>query len=273
MYMRDRKWIKFSFFFFSSRRRHTRCSGVSWARRCVQETGYDTSFNEVFEISQSQAIKLLQHPEIGLYLQTLTLVFLVNKRNLEAAHQKVKDILTQIKEVNKRHLDMLNSIVYFYYARIHEIRNEFDTIRNTLFEAYRAACIRHEEVSQATLLNLILRNFLHYDLYEEAQNFVSKTQFPENKLNNEHVRYLYYLARIKSVRLEYVDAYSKVMQSLRKAPEHTAFGFRVSAQKLAVVVELLMGEIPSRQIFSNPEFKTALHPYFRIVQSLSLIHI
>eukprot|EP01015_Nassula_variabilis_P035629 TRINITY_DN8997_c0_g1_i5.p2 TRINITY_DN8997_c0_g1~~TRINITY_DN8997_c0_g1_i5.p2 ORF type:complete len:181 (+),score=32.66 TRINITY_DN8997_c0_g1_i5:25-567(+) len=26
------------FFFFSSRRRHTRCSGVSWARRCVQET-------------------------------------------------------------------------------------------------------------------------------------------------------------------------------------------------------------------------------------------
>eukprot|EP00831_Metopus_contortus_P048808 TRINITY_DN39989_c0_g1_i1.p2 TRINITY_DN39989_c0_g1~~TRINITY_DN39989_c0_g1_i1.p2 ORF type:complete len:167 (+),score=38.22 TRINITY_DN39989_c0_g1_i1:2-502(+) len=31
----------FSFvFFFSSRRRHTRCREVSWARRCVQETGY-----------------------------------------------------------------------------------------------------------------------------------------------------------------------------------------------------------------------------------------
>eukprot|EP01015_Nassula_variabilis_P030673 TRINITY_DN6778_c0_g1_i27.p1 TRINITY_DN6778_c0_g1~~TRINITY_DN6778_c0_g1_i27.p1 ORF type:complete len:231 (-),score=71.80 TRINITY_DN6778_c0_g1_i27:61-753(-) len=28
-------------FFFSSRRRHTRCSGVSWARRCVQETGIE----------------------------------------------------------------------------------------------------------------------------------------------------------------------------------------------------------------------------------------
>eukprot|EP00831_Metopus_contortus_P059039 TRINITY_DN51089_c0_g2_i1.p3 TRINITY_DN51089_c0_g2~~TRINITY_DN51089_c0_g2_i1.p3 ORF type:complete len:102 (+),score=26.56 TRINITY_DN51089_c0_g2_i1:19-324(+) len=26
-------------FFFSSRRRHTRCREVSWARRCVQETG------------------------------------------------------------------------------------------------------------------------------------------------------------------------------------------------------------------------------------------
>eukprot|EP00831_Metopus_contortus_P078856 TRINITY_DN7723_c0_g1_i3.p2 TRINITY_DN7723_c0_g1~~TRINITY_DN7723_c0_g1_i3.p2 ORF type:complete len:116 (-),score=27.60 TRINITY_DN7723_c0_g1_i3:232-579(-) len=30
----------FFFFFFSSRRRHTRCREVSWARRCVQETGY-----------------------------------------------------------------------------------------------------------------------------------------------------------------------------------------------------------------------------------------
>eukprot|EP00831_Metopus_contortus_P048261 TRINITY_DN3924_c0_g1_i2.p1 TRINITY_DN3924_c0_g1~~TRINITY_DN3924_c0_g1_i2.p1 ORF type:complete len:121 (-),score=39.90 TRINITY_DN3924_c0_g1_i2:4-366(-) len=29
----------FFFFFFSSRRRHTRCREVSWARRCVQETG------------------------------------------------------------------------------------------------------------------------------------------------------------------------------------------------------------------------------------------
>eukprot|EP00831_Metopus_contortus_P062536 TRINITY_DN54696_c0_g1_i1.p2 TRINITY_DN54696_c0_g1~~TRINITY_DN54696_c0_g1_i1.p2 ORF type:complete len:136 (-),score=48.44 TRINITY_DN54696_c0_g1_i1:40-447(-) len=30
----------FLYFFFSSRRRHTRCREVSWARRCVQETGY-----------------------------------------------------------------------------------------------------------------------------------------------------------------------------------------------------------------------------------------
>eukprot|EP00831_Metopus_contortus_P021561 TRINITY_DN19663_c0_g1_i3.p1 TRINITY_DN19663_c0_g1~~TRINITY_DN19663_c0_g1_i3.p1 ORF type:complete len:129 (+),score=10.67 TRINITY_DN19663_c0_g1_i3:46-432(+) len=28
----------YNFFFFSSRRRHTRCREVSWARRCVQET-------------------------------------------------------------------------------------------------------------------------------------------------------------------------------------------------------------------------------------------
>eukprot|EP00831_Metopus_contortus_P029925 TRINITY_DN24585_c0_g1_i4.p1 TRINITY_DN24585_c0_g1~~TRINITY_DN24585_c0_g1_i4.p1 ORF type:complete len:182 (-),score=75.66 TRINITY_DN24585_c0_g1_i4:1-492(-) len=35
----DQLLFMFFFFFFSSRRRHTRCREVSWARRCVQETG------------------------------------------------------------------------------------------------------------------------------------------------------------------------------------------------------------------------------------------
>eukprot|EP00831_Metopus_contortus_P080586 TRINITY_DN8271_c0_g1_i1.p1 TRINITY_DN8271_c0_g1~~TRINITY_DN8271_c0_g1_i1.p1 ORF type:complete len:111 (-),score=31.87 TRINITY_DN8271_c0_g1_i1:22-354(-) len=36
-------YIVFCFFFFSSRRRHTRCREVSWARRCVQETAQSQS--------------------------------------------------------------------------------------------------------------------------------------------------------------------------------------------------------------------------------------
>eukprot|EP00831_Metopus_contortus_P082428 TRINITY_DN8904_c0_g1_i6.p4 TRINITY_DN8904_c0_g1~~TRINITY_DN8904_c0_g1_i6.p4 ORF type:complete len:116 (-),score=56.06 TRINITY_DN8904_c0_g1_i6:163-510(-) len=36
--------IIFFFFFFSSRRRHTRCREVSWARRCVQETGINAEY-------------------------------------------------------------------------------------------------------------------------------------------------------------------------------------------------------------------------------------
>eukprot|EP00831_Metopus_contortus_P023396 TRINITY_DN20645_c0_g1_i2.p2 TRINITY_DN20645_c0_g1~~TRINITY_DN20645_c0_g1_i2.p2 ORF type:complete len:124 (+),score=31.92 TRINITY_DN20645_c0_g1_i2:2-373(+) len=48
------------FFFFSSRRRHTRCREVSWARRCVQETG---SIDDEIEISLS--IKKLGRSEIS----------------------------------------------------------------------------------------------------------------------------------------------------------------------------------------------------------------
>eukprot|EP00831_Metopus_contortus_P077345 TRINITY_DN7235_c0_g1_i3.p1 TRINITY_DN7235_c0_g1~~TRINITY_DN7235_c0_g1_i3.p1 ORF type:complete len:125 (-),score=35.73 TRINITY_DN7235_c0_g1_i3:39-368(-) len=38
-------------FFFSSRRRHTRCREVSWARRCVQETA-KLSFHKTCSITK-----------------------------------------------------------------------------------------------------------------------------------------------------------------------------------------------------------------------------
>eukprot|EP00831_Metopus_contortus_P079868 TRINITY_DN8034_c0_g1_i1.p2 TRINITY_DN8034_c0_g1~~TRINITY_DN8034_c0_g1_i1.p2 ORF type:complete len:220 (-),score=59.89 TRINITY_DN8034_c0_g1_i1:757-1416(-) len=45
----------FFFFFFSSRRRHTRCREVSWARRCVQETGINAEYmGKMIFLSESQ---------------------------------------------------------------------------------------------------------------------------------------------------------------------------------------------------------------------------
>eukprot|EP00831_Metopus_contortus_P000427 TRINITY_DN10160_c0_g1_i1.p1 TRINITY_DN10160_c0_g1~~TRINITY_DN10160_c0_g1_i1.p1 ORF type:complete len:193 (-),score=60.74 TRINITY_DN10160_c0_g1_i1:44-622(-) len=45
-------WFLWFFFFFSSRRRHTRCREVSWARRCVQETGtwVEITAEKVFKV-------------------------------------------------------------------------------------------------------------------------------------------------------------------------------------------------------------------------------
>eukprot|EP01015_Nassula_variabilis_P007379 TRINITY_DN1563_c0_g1_i9.p3 TRINITY_DN1563_c0_g1~~TRINITY_DN1563_c0_g1_i9.p3 ORF type:complete len:105 (+),score=59.98 TRINITY_DN1563_c0_g1_i9:3-317(+) len=55
-------------FFFSSRRRHTRCSGVSWARRCVQETVLrgnheDRWINNGFGFSEECAARLGEDPD------------------------------------------------------------------------------------------------------------------------------------------------------------------------------------------------------------------
>eukprot|EP00831_Metopus_contortus_P055595 TRINITY_DN4710_c0_g1_i9.p3 TRINITY_DN4710_c0_g1~~TRINITY_DN4710_c0_g1_i9.p3 ORF type:complete len:116 (+),score=33.97 TRINITY_DN4710_c0_g1_i9:70-417(+) len=44
--------VQFFFFFFSSRRRHTRCREVSWARRCVQETGMIISIVLIHEVKR-----------------------------------------------------------------------------------------------------------------------------------------------------------------------------------------------------------------------------
>ena len=44
-----------------------------------------------------------------------------------------------------------------------------------------------------------------------------------------------------------------------------ALGFRLQVQKLLVIVELLMGEIPHRSIFAQKDFQKHLDPYLQVV--------
>jgi hypothetical protein len=46
--------------------------------------------------------------------------------------------------------------------------------------------------------------------------------------------------------MEYSDAQANLIQAQRKSPEVGALGFRVQTQKLLILVELLMGDIPNR---------------------------
>lgn len=99
---------------------------------------------------------------------------------------------------------------------------------------------------------------------------VNKYVFPENASNNEWSRFLYYLGRIKAARLEYSDAHKHLTQAMRKAPQHAAIGFRQTVQKLIVVVELLLGDIPERQIFRQTSLRRSLAPYFQLTQAVRL---
>ena len=114
-------------------------------------------------------------------------------------------------------------------------------------------------------MNIIIRTYLNQNLYEQARNFITKTTFPENVSNNQYARYLYYQGRIKAVQLEYSEAQASLIQAVRKAPEVGAVGFRIHAHKLLIIVMLLMGEIPQRQVFDQKEFQKYLQPYYLIV--------
>eukprot|EP00831_Metopus_contortus_P047532 TRINITY_DN38381_c0_g1_i1.p1 TRINITY_DN38381_c0_g1~~TRINITY_DN38381_c0_g1_i1.p1 ORF type:complete len:122 (-),score=29.54 TRINITY_DN38381_c0_g1_i1:81-446(-) len=71
------------FFFFSSRRRHTRCREVSWARRCVQETDPNLVFYchiktetyQELEVFQDNIHLLIYHLK-KLHTECLLLLFL-----------------------------------------------------------------------------------------------------------------------------------------------------------------------------------------------------
>ena len=65
---------------------------------------------------------------------------------------------------------------------------------------------------------------------------MSKSTFPEGKSNNELVRYLYYTGNIylskkkgliKAIQLDYAEAYSRLMQAIRKTPDTVGLGFKV----------------------------------------------
>jgi len=136
--------------------------------------------------------------------------------------------------------------------------------------AQRTAALRHDDETQASLLNCLLRNYIHYNLYDQADKLVSKTTFPTSAGNPQLARYHYYLGRIKAVQLNYSDAHSNLQQAIRRAPPpKTAPGFYQAVHKFFVVVELLMGDIPERSLFRHAVLDKALGAYFEIVKGLA----
>jgi len=128
--------------------------------------------------------------------------------------------------------------------------------------------LRRDVDTQATLLNLMLRDLLTARQVEQAQKLLVNSTFPDSASNNQLCRYLYYSGRIQALRLEYTLAFSNLSQCLRKSPTNTALGFRIAAQRLLIVVQLLMGEIPDRNVFFTEGMKRELEPYLKITQAV-----
>mmetsp|Transcript_5429 Transcript_5429/g.7113 ORF Transcript_5429/g.7113 Transcript_5429/m.7113 type:complete len:293 (-) Transcript_5429:154-1032(-) len=103
---------------------------------------------------------------------------------------------------------------------------------------------------------------------EQAQKLLSNSTFPDAASNNQLCRYLYHSGRIQALRLDYSSSFSNLSQCLRKAPTNTALGFRIAAQRLLVVVQLLMGEIPDRNVFFTEGMRVELGPYMKIAQAV-----
>ena len=141
-------------------------------------------------------------------------------------------------------------------------------VRVEFVQAHRLACLSRAVDVQATLLNLILRDLLASNNVDQAKKLASNTNFPTHASNNQLCRYLYYMGRIQALQLEYTDSFSRLSQCLRKAPTNAGLAFRVAAQKLLVIVQLLMGEVPGREVFSQEGMSEHLVPYLEITSSV-----
>uniref|UniRef100_U5EZB6 Probable 26S proteasome non-ATPase regulatory subunit 3 n=1 Tax=Corethrella appendiculata TaxID=1370023 RepID=U5EZB6_9DIPT len=230
----------------------------------------DGSGTEQPELPRPRAAIKSPLPEVDVYFHLLLLVRLLDKNELAKANQCSQDLMTKITSQNRRTLDLIAAKCYFYHSRVAELNGNLESIRGFLHSRLRTATLRNDFEGQAVIINCLLRNYLHYSLYDQADKLVNKSVFPETASNNEWARFLYYLGRIKGAKLEYSVAHKHLVQALRKAPQHAAIGFRQTVQKLVIVVELLLGDIPERQVFRQAALRRSLAPYFQLTQAVRL---
>jgi len=209
--------------------------------------------------------------EIDVYLHLLTQIYLLDQEKYQEGAAFSSALVQKVHGLNRRTLDSLASKVYFYYARFHELLPPpaVVEIRAQLLASLRTATLRKDIELQATLITLLLRNYISTSDITQADHLVNKTKFPDHAANNLIARYNYYLGKIKAIQLDYSGAHEQLVSAIRKAPQSpAAIGFLQAANKLNIIVELLMGDIPDRATFREPPLQKALYAYFLLVRSV-----
>lgn len=224
----------------------------------TDEAALSTSTSAVAEPSASST------PEVEMYAYVLTLLYLSDTKQWQLVKAVSTKALERLTAFNRRTMDLLSARVYFYYSLSYEHTGDLNIIRSTLLALHRTCVLRHDALGQETLMNLLLRNYLAYNLYDQAEKFRSKAHKAEQwRSPQQYCRYLYYLGRIRTIQLEYSEAKDCLQQAVRKGPQ-SAHGFRITVSKWLILVRLLLGEIPERSEFAQLGLFVALQPYFQL---------
>lgn len=172
---------------------------------------------------------------------------------------------------HQRVLDPIQAKLFFYQALGHEKLGMLVDLRHKLMVALRTTSLRHDYDSNAVIYNWILRSYVLCEQHDLASKFVGKSQFPAGANGAQSARYHYYMARVEAVQTNYEAARDHLSQAITKAPHVDAsIGLLQSAQKLLVVVQLLLGDIPERGLFEQPKLARPLQPYFALCQAVRL---
>ncbi|KAJ1883431.1 26S proteasome non-ATPase regulatory subunit [Coemansia sp. RSA 1722] len=208
-------------------------------------------------------------PEVCMYFGLLAQLLLLDAKAYERGARLSNVLVAMVSGTQRRTLDSVASRVYFYYSRFFEVAGHLSDARTPLLNALQTATLANMKETKAMLLTLLLRNYMHYKLYDQAERLAAKTTFPADAPNNLLARYLYYMGRIEAVQLNYSQAQLHLLEATRKAPSNaTTAGFQQTVHKIYVIVELLMGNIPERSIFRVPILKKPLQPYFELTQAV-----
>ncbi|MCO5583291.1 hypothetical protein L7F22_037201 [Adiantum nelumboides] len=149
--------------------------------------------------------------------------------------------LQQIQAANKRTLDQVCARTIFYLARCVELlkgqgkSGGLAEERDFLLSLHRTAALRHDNETNATVQNILLRSYIvESNLYDQADKLVARAPFPRAQAGNGQIaRYEYYVGRIRAVQLNYTEAHTHLQQAIRRAPQPSSKAKREEEEKRA----------------------------------------
>ena len=232
---------------------------------------YNLALPKNFEITPKSVENTKNLPEIVGFVFLIFISKLIDLKEYDEAGKGLEFLIDFLKKHQTLTVQFLQSRSFYFLSLVCEKLGKMESLIKELYSAYRSSCIQMDEVTQVTLINCIIRYYLNNNAIEQARSFLSKIKYQENISTNEDARYFYYVGRIEAIQMNYSDAFKHLNNSFRKAPEKCAFGFKNVITKLIIVVQLLMGDIPSiksmMSLIQNREF-VAFKPYLDLVKAV-----
>eukprot|EP00825_Cyclidium_porcatum_P042174 TRINITY_DN5708_c0_g1_i1.p1 TRINITY_DN5708_c0_g1~~TRINITY_DN5708_c0_g1_i1.p1 ORF type:complete len:580 (+),score=140.14 TRINITY_DN5708_c0_g1_i1:2-1741(+) len=165
------------FFFFSSRRRHTRSCLVSWARRCVQETGYQRRVHGK-EKKKNSEIK------ISIYNQQMEQDSPQNNKNDRREHEKYNVPESYFKEGIEKTYDAIHDNIEEINQNLLELfrkkeKELQDMYKNEMYKAQQQLQKLSESTSEQELKKRMIEK--KEKLQKERQKFLESSIYFSNK--------------------------------------------------------------------------------------------
>ncbi|CAN7034940.1 unnamed protein product, partial [Brassica rapa subsp. trilocularis] len=110
-------------------------------------------------------------------------LFLVDQKKYNEAKACSSASIARLKNLNRRTIDVIASRLYFYYSLSFEQTGDLAEIRGNLLALHHSATLRHDELGQETLLNLLLRNYLHYNLSVGTSSTSERSVFTQKGMD------------------------------------------------------------------------------------------
>ena len=152
----------------------------------MDESNEETKDDKFVKLSAANLL------EITLFLHLTAVILLIDDKKYNEACEASSSLIEKIrKNPNRTTIFPVVSKAYFYYSRSFELTNRLSEIRSNLLAAYRTSSLQHDNDGQLTILNLLLRYYLHYNLVEQAEKLLSKVTLSKEvqSSNNQMARY------------------------------------------------------------------------------------